>query len=71
MPVAAVATTASPPAAAGSAATAGSPAGTWKLLPAAPVTTFPEFTVSVWTGREMIIHGGLASGPVTLRLFQQ
>ena len=22
-------------------------AGTWKLLPAAPVTTFPEFTVSV------------------------
>ena len=40
-------------------------AGTWKLLPAAPVTTFPGNTVSVWTGREMIIHGSLNSRAVT------
>lgn len=32
-------------------------AGTWKKLPAAPVTTLPGMMVSVWTGREMIIHG--------------
>ncbi len=32
-------------------------AGTWKLLPAAPATAKPFITVSVWTGREMIIHG--------------
>jgi hypothetical protein len=32
-------------------------AGTWKLLPAAPVTKQPVFAVSAWTGREMIIHG--------------
>jgi len=32
-------------------------AGSWKLLPAAPVTTAPAGLVSVWTGHEMIIHG--------------
>lgn len=32
--------------------------GTWKLLPAAPVKKSPIDQVSVWTGREMIIHGG-------------
>jgi len=33
------------------------PAGTWTKLPAAPITTAPGMTVSVWTGREMIIRG--------------
>jgi hypothetical protein len=33
------------------------PAGTWKKLPAAPITKAPAMMVSVWTGREMIIHG--------------
>ena len=33
------------------------PAGTWKKLPTAPITKAPAATVSVWTGREMIIHG--------------
>jgi Kelch motif len=37
-------------------------AGTWKLLPAAPVTMFPQSTVTVWTGHEMIIHGSLKNG---------
>jgi hypothetical protein len=34
------------------------PAGTWRLLPRAPVGAmpFPGFTESVWTGHEMIIH---------------
>ena len=32
-------------------------AGTWQLLPPAPVTTSLMFTVSVWTGRQMLIHG--------------
>ena len=34
-------------------------AGTWKLLPSAPVTVLPPAysIASVWTGREMIIHG--------------
>jgi hypothetical protein len=40
-------------------------AGTWKLLPAAPVTAVPGSVVSVWTGREMIIHGSLNGQPVT------
>jgi len=41
-------------------------AGTWKLLPAAPVTTLPAGMVSVWTGHEMIIHGiGLGKPGVT------
>jgi hypothetical protein len=31
--------------------------GTWRKLPAAPVTKLPGHVVSVWTGREMIIHG--------------
>jgi hypothetical protein len=49
------------------------PAGTWRLLPRAPVGAMPnpQFTVSVWTGRQMIIHstfGGFpaANGRVTL-----
>jgi len=32
-------------------------AGTWKLLPRAPVTLLPGIVTSVWTGHEMIIHG--------------
>ena len=40
----------------GRGATAARAAGTWKLLPAAPVTK-PAGEVSVWTGGEMIIHG--------------
>jgi N-acetylneuraminic acid mutarotase len=32
------------------------PAGTWRRLPAAPGATFQFFTVSVWTGHEMIIN---------------
>lgn len=32
-------------------------AGTWKLLPAAPATSKPFQISSVWTGRQMIIHG--------------
>jgi len=39
----------------GAAATA--PAGTWKLLPAAPVTKPPDNTVGVWTGQQMILRG--------------
>jgi Kelch motif len=54
------------PAAASAPASAASPAaqpaaGTWQLLPAAPVTTVPGNLVSVWTGTEMIIHGTLAT----------
>ena len=40
-----------------SAAATQNPAGTWKKLPAAPITMAPATMVSVWTGREMIIHG--------------
>src|SRR6266702_6666566 len=40
-----------------SAAATQTPAGTWKKLPAAPITKAPVTMVSVWTGREMIIHG--------------
>ena len=40
-----------------SAAATQTPAGTWKKLPAAPITKAPAMMVSVWTGREMIIHG--------------
>ena len=40
-----------------SAAATQTPAGTWKKLPAAPITKAPATMVSVWTGREMIIHG--------------
>jgi hypothetical protein len=44
--------------------------GTWQKLPAAPVTRQPVGMVSVWTGREMIIHGsyqsaGMITGGVT------
>jgi Galactose oxidase, central domain len=37
----------------------GAPAapGSWAKLPAAPITTGVDQPVSVWTGREMIIHG--------------
>jgi hypothetical protein len=57
--------------AAAAAAPAAQPgAGTWQLLPAAPVTTLPGNLVSVWTGTEMILHGtfttaGSYSGAVT------
>lgn len=50
---------ASPAAAAAPAAQPGP--GTWRLLPVAPVTTFPDNVVSVWTGTEMLIHGTLAT----------
>src|SRR5882672_4132305 len=40
-----------------SAAATQTPAGTWQKLPAAPITKAPVTMVSVWTGREMIIHG--------------
>jgi hypothetical protein len=45
-----------------SAAATQTPAGTWKKLPAAPITKAPVTMVSVWTGREMIIHGILPGG---------
>jgi len=32
-------------------------AGTWQLLPPAPVTSLPGDLTAVWTGNEMIIHG--------------
>jgi hypothetical protein len=38
-------------------------AGSWRLLPAAPVTKPLDDVVSVWTGHEMIIHGiGFTAG---------
>jgi hypothetical protein len=40
-------------------------AGTWKLLPKAPVTGFPLQGTAVWTGQEMIIHGITSKGSVT------
>jgi len=46
-----------------SAAATQTPAGTWKKLPAAPITKAPATMVSVWTGREMIVHGILPGGP--------
>jgi hypothetical protein len=36
---------------------ASSLAGTWRLLPKAPVTTSPADQTAVWTGHEMITHG--------------
>ena len=39
--------------------------GTWQKLPAAPVSTEPGYVVSVWTSREMIVHGISGSGGVT------
>src|SRR5260370_6726279 len=48
-----------------SAAAVQTPAGTWKKLPAAPITKAPVTMVSVWTGREMIIHGILPGGGIT------
>jgi hypothetical protein len=47
-------------AAAGPAATApgaSSLAGTWRLLPKAPVIKLPGDLTAVWTGHEMVIHG--------------
>lgn len=38
-------------------------AGTWKLLPAAPSTARPFQIASVWTGRQMIIHGVFGTYP--------
>ena len=37
--------------------TASSRAGTWRLLPKAPLTKSPGQMAAVWTGHEMIIHG--------------
>ncbi len=33
------------------------------MLPAAPATTKPSRIVSVWTGRQMIIHGAFGTYP--------
>ena len=44
-----------------------SAAGTWKLLPAAPATARSFRAVSVWTGREMIIHGAFGTFPTNGR----
>lgn len=48
-------------------AAAKAPAGTWKLLPAAPVSKLPDRTVSVWTGQQMIIRGTRWSAPGLMR----
>jgi hypothetical protein len=49
---------ASAPAASGRSATAAArAAGTWTLLPRAPLTRLPADLTAVWTGRQMIIHG--------------
>ncbi len=37
--------------------TASSRAGTWRLLPGAPLIKSPAQMAAVWTGHEMIIHG--------------
>src|SRR5690242_11986129 len=37
--------------------------GTWKLLPAAPAISKPFQVTSVWTGRQMIIHGIFGAFP--------
>jgi Kelch motif protein len=42
---------------AGSQPAATAPAGTWTLLPAAPVTALPDRSASAWTGQQMIIRG--------------
>ena len=44
-------------------AAAARPAGTWRLLPRAPAGAMPSpgFTVSVWTGRQMIVWGGYSN----------
>jgi hypothetical protein len=41
----------------------GAPAltGTWKRLPAAPVSKLPAAMAAVWTGHQMIIHGAYPS----------
>jgi Galactose oxidase, central domain len=54
-PAAALAATSSP--AAPQAAASAPPAGTWQLLPRAPVTSLPGDVTATWTGQEMIIHG--------------
>src|ERR1035441_8648339 len=36
--------------------------GTWQLLPPVPVPARLMFTVSVWTGRQMLIHGIATAG---------
>ena len=58
------------PAAGGTAspgAAAKAAAGTWKLLPAAPVTKLPDRVASVWTGKQMIIRGTRWSNPGIMR----
>lgn len=46
---------------------ASSLAGTWRLLPAAPVTKAPQVQVAVWTGKQMIIHGDYPSATMAYR----
>ena len=48
-------------------AAARAPAGTWKLLPAAPVTKLPDRVASVWTGKQMIIRGTRWANPGIMR----
>jgi hypothetical protein len=58
VPGAPAAARAGAPAASGqSAAAAVRAAGTWKMLPPAPLTRLPADLTAVWTGRQMIIHG--------------
>jgi hypothetical protein len=42
-------------------------AGTWKLLPKAPVASLPGDATAVWTGREVIIHGNYFPGAGGIR----
>jgi hypothetical protein len=45
----------------GSAPSAPTLAGTWKRLPAAPVSELPGAVVTAWAGHQMIIHGAYPS----------
>ncbi len=61
----------SPPAAGSSPASPASPrttapapvTGTWQQLPPAPLTAPLQFSVSVWTGSQLLIHGGYWTTP--------
>lgn len=56
----------SPPATASTPVTPGGPEpprpGAWRLLPASPVPARAQLLVTVWTGREMLIHGIVSTG---------
>jgi hypothetical protein len=68
IPGAPAAARAAAPAASGpSAAATASAAGSWKLLPRAPLTRVPADMTAVWTGREMIIHGNHYPGTGGIR----